>query len=239
MSEKKGKLNVIYDDNHVLGLVKPSGVLSQGDNTGDDSILDIGKEYIREKYKKPGNIFLGCVHRLDRVSSGVMVYAKTSKALQRLNKEFAERRALKRYMVVVEGENIPKMEEELTHYLKKDESTNTVKAYRKEKTGAKKAVLRYKMLGEINGMFLLDIDLETGRPHQIRAQMAQAGFPVVGDVKYGSKSGLPKREIALHCYELKIKHPTQESIIHLKHAPTNNEPWRKFSELITYVIKGK
>lgn len=235
MSKFKEELDILYDDNHVLGLLKPSGWLSQGDKTGDKSVLDWGKAYLKEKYDKPGNVFLGCVHRLDRPTSGVMVYAKTSKALKRLNNEFAERQVTKKYIAVVTGET-PKFHDKLVHFLRKNRKNNTVKAYTKIKPKSHKAILEYRMIGQIGKSFLLDISLKTGRPHQIRTQLSKAGFPIIGDVKYGARNPLPYADIALHCYDLEIAHPTEEKTIHIHHLPLSKEPWGKYNSLLKEIL---
>lgn len=237
MSKTTKNLKILYEDNHVLGIMKTPGWLSQGDRTGDESVLDWAKDYVKHKYNKPGKVYMGCVHRLDRPSSGVMIYAKTSKALKRLNREFAERKTDKRYMAIVQGE-MPRFNDQLIHYLKKDRKTNKVKAYNKSKPKTQKAILQYTLVGEINGMFLLDIKLETGRPHQIRTQLAQKGFPIVGDTKYGAMHNLKQKEIALHCYKLSVKHPTKDTYITLKSKPLHIDPWRKFEALIGEMLKA-
>ncbi len=231
MKNSRQQIKVIYEDNHVLGIVKPSGWLSQRDRTGDDSVIDWTKAYIKEKYNKPGKVFMGCVHRLDRPTSGVMVYARTSKALKRLNREFAERRTEKKYIALVQGA-VPRFNDKLVHYLKKNRKKNIVKASTQQYSGSKKAVLDYTMIGQLGDMFLLDITLETGRPHQIRAQLAKAGFPIVGDRKYKSKENLPNASIALHCYSLVVKHPTTDEPLRLHSEPYNVSPWDRFKDLI-------
>lgn len=231
MAKYKDECKVLYDDNHVLGLLKPSGWLSQGDKTGDRTVMDWAKKYIKEKENKPGNVYLGCVHRLDRPSSGVMVYAKTSKALKRLNSAFAERRTKKKYVAVVEG-NPPKFQDRLVHYLRKNRKRNYVNAYQKKKSKTRKAILDYQMIGQLGDHYLLDVSLETGRPHQIRTQLASAGFPIVGDLKYGAQKSLPYADIALHCYDLTVDHPTIKEDVHLHHLPYDKKPWEQFTSIM-------
>jgi 23S rRNA pseudouridine1911/1915/1917 synthase len=202
-------LQVLYEDNHLLIVIKPPNLLSQGDSTGDDSLVEIAKAYIKEKYAKPGEVFLGLPHRLDRPVAGVMVLARTSKALTRLNEQFKQRTIEKIYTALVEGQAADR-EGELVHYLLKDPKTNITKAYEKPRGEAKKAILRYEWLQSKGGYSLLRIYPETGRPHQIRVQLAAMGCPIVGDVKYGAKHSKEVSGIALYASSLRFIHPVKK-----------------------------
>lgn len=202
-------LHILYEDNHLLVLIKPPNVLSQGDSTGDDSLVELGKAYIKEKYAKPGEVFLGLPHRLDRPVGGVMVLARTSKALSRLNEQFKNREVEKVYTALVHGQPAER-EAELVHYLVKDAMTNITKAYNAAKGDAKKAVLRYEWLQSKGGISLLTIHPETGRPHQIRVQLSAMACPIVGDVKYGAKAEKGLEGIALQASSLRFMHPVKK-----------------------------
>ncbi len=212
------KINVIFEDNHIIVINKPSGILSQRDNTGDDSILEMVKAYIKEKYNKPYNVFLGLVHRLDRPASGVMVLAKTSKALTRLNNSLRDKVFEKKYYAIVDG--MPQNASgQLKHYIKKDKSKNKVRLYDSSNKGAKEAILNYNVLCKKSNYSLIDVDLITGRPHQIRSQLAQISVPIVGDLKYNSKVRVEDKSICLHCYSLKIMHPVKKEFMIFKGLP--------------------
>jgi 23S rRNA pseudouridine1911/1915/1917 synthase len=191
---------------------KRVGDIVQGDKTGDKPLSDIVKEYIKEKYNKPGDVFLGVVHRLDRPTTGIVVFAKTSKALERLNKMFSERETQKTYWAVVKNKP-PKNEDNLIHFLKRNEKNNTSKAHIKEVPESKKASLDYKIIKELNNYFALEINLHTGRHHQIRAQLSAIGSPIKGDLKYGFDRSNPDGGIHLHARKLVFIHPvTKEKI---------------------------
>ena len=228
--ERYGNVDILYEDNHILVVNKPAGMLSQGDKTGDDSILDVLKAYIKEKYHKPGNVFLGSVHRLDRPVSGVMVFARTSKALTRLTKALKERKIKKRYYAIVEGV-VKDTEGKLVHHLLKDKGNNTVKAFAREGKNTKEAALNYKVKGVAGGFTLLDIDLITGRPHQIRVQLAAALFPIAGDVKYGSKHRFADKNICLHSYNLSFMHPVRKEEMNFVYYPGASRCiWERFKK---------
>jgi 23S rRNA pseudouridine1911/1915/1917 synthase len=210
---------ILYEDNHLLVVIKPAGVLAQGDKTGDASILEQGKAYLKEKYRKPGAVFLGLVHRLDRPVSGVMVLARTSKAADRLCAQFRERTTEKIYRAVVEGRP-PEDAGRLEHWLTGDEHRLKVSVSPKERPGAKKATLLYRVLRSRSGRSELEVELVTGLKHQIRAQLAAIGCPVVGDFKYDHRKGdaAPERlwggrAIALHAARLTIAHPTKKEAL--------------------------
>lgn len=198
-------MNPIYIDNHLLVVEKPAGTLTQADDTGDLDLLSIWREFIRIRYSKPGNVFLGLVHRLDRPVSGLVVFARTSKAASRLSDQLRAQTIEKKYLALVEGR--PELTGILEdHLLKKG---RRVKISRPDKKGAKKARLTYRTLAESGGRSLVEISLETGRSHQIRVQFASRGFPLVGDLKYGATSEFDGKNLALHAFSLSFDHPTR------------------------------
>ncbi len=226
-------ISILYDDNHILVVNKPNGLLSQKDNTGDDSIIEILKEFIKEKYNKPGNVFLGSVHRLDRPTSGVMVFAKTSKALTRLTVALKNKEFDKRYFAIVEGK-IREFEGRLTHFLIKNTRKNTVSAFAQPKNGAKKAVLAYKLLSIYGEYSLLDINILTGRPHQIRVQLREELSPIYGDIKYGAKFRKGDKNICLHCHSLSFEHPIKKERMTFNALPDfNNCIWNYFIKYLS------
>jgi len=202
-------INVLYEDNHLIAVEKPAGMLVQGDKTGDICLMDEVKKYLKEKYNKPGNVFLGLLHRLDRPVGGVVLFAKTSKGASRLSEQFRERKVGKIYNAVVSGKP-EKKEGKIVSFLKKDEKKNIVTVYQKEIPGAKLAELSWKVIlrGERNS--LLEIKLGTGRSHQIRAQLSSIGYPILGDEKYGAENHLPDRGIALCATEITFKLATSD-----------------------------
>lgn len=210
-------LHVLFEDNHCLAVVKPARVLTAGDRTGDDSLLDRAKAYLKEKYAKPGNVFLGVVHRLDRPVSGVVLFARTSKGAARLSEQFREGSIRKTYQALVEGV-VNAEQGELQDWLIKNEETNVVRAVARDTPGAKESRLRYRRLKTGNGLTLLEIVPLTGRSHQIRVQLAQAGHPISGDGKYGSSRTF-EGSIALHAAELTFAHPVTREAITIS-APT-------------------
>lgn len=225
MSEKiistKSNLQVLHEDNHIIVINKRVGDLVQGDKTGDKPLSEIVKEYIKDKYHKPGAVFLGVVHRLDRPTTGIVVFAKTSKALERLNKMFSERATQKTYWAVVKNKP-PKIEDTLLHYLTRNEKNNSSKAHIKEVTNSKKASLDYKIINELNNYFALEINLHTGRHHQIRCQLAAIGCPIKGDLKYGFDRSNTDGGIHLHAQKLAFTHPvSKEELVII--APVPND----------------
>lgn len=225
MAEKivsnKNNLQILHEDNHIIVINKRVGDIVQGDKTGDKPLSDVVKEYIKEKYNKPGNVFLGVVHRLDRPTTGIVVFAKTSKALERLNKMFSERETQKTYWAVVKNKP-SKSEETLIHFLKRNEKNNTSKAHLKEVPESKKASLHYKIIKELDNYFGLEIELHTGRHHQIRAQLSAIGCPIKGDLKYGFDRSNPDGGIHLHARKLVFIHPvTKEEIILTAPTPSD------------------
>lgn len=207
-------IDVVYEDNHIIVVVKPANVLTQGDNTGDVSMLDMVKDYVKEKYNKPGNVYIGMVQRLDRPVGGLLVFARTSKAASRLSEDIRKNNIGRIYTALVHG----KMEEggTLTHYLVKDERTNMVKAYDKPVKDSKEAILDYHLLDYRDGMSRIEIVLHTGRAHQIRVQMAACGHPIYGDMRYGKGE---KGHIKLFCNHLRIMHPTKKEWLEFEAKP--------------------
>lgn len=221
------KYKIIYEDNHLLIVDKPAGVLVQGDKTGDFTLIDLYKKYIKDTYKKPGNVFLGLVHRIDRPVSGLVVLAKTSKALERMTKLFEQREISKTYWAIVKTRP-PTEEDVLTHWLLKDRQKNIARVHKSDKKGAKKAILEYYLLGRIGEFYLLQVKPLTGRPHQIRAQLAAIGCPIVGDVKYGFPKANRDGSIQLHAKALEFLHPVKREMVNVDSAPENNEMWKLF-----------
>lgn len=202
-------IQVIHEDNHLLVVNKPAGLLVHGDQTNDENLVDICKEYIRRKYHKPGKVFLGLPHRLDRPVSGIVVLARTSKALDRINEQFRNKEIEKIYWAITLS-TPPEMEGRLEHWLVKDRKKNLVTITGEKKREAVKAVLKYKVIGKISDENLLEIKLLTGRFHQIRVQLKAIGCPIKGDVKYGSSQHNRDGSICLHGRKLKMKHPVQK-----------------------------
>lgn len=208
MSAKKS-IEILYEDNHLIAVNKPAGILIQGDKTGDETLADLVKAYIKKQYNKPGEVFLGVTHRLDRPVSGVCIFARTSKALERMNEKFRNREMKKTYWALVKTR--PHNDGgKLVHYLTKDHDKNKSKASLSQKPNSKKAELEYELLGELSGYSLLQVNPLTGRPHQIRVQLSTAIGPIVGDVKYGYKEMLKDGNICLHARELSFEHPVKK-----------------------------
>ena len=205
-------MKVVYEDNHIIIVNKSSGEIVQGDKTGDKPLSDIVKEYIKEKYNKPGNVFLGVVHRLDRPVSGLVVFAKTSKALSRLNDMFRTGDVHKTYWAITKRSEIAP-EGTLTDWLTRNERQNKSYAHAKEVPGAKKAVLKYKVHSVSDNYMLLEVTLLTGRHHQIRCQLAHMGCPIKGDLKYGAPRSNPDGSISLHSRRVEFLHPVSKEPI--------------------------
>jgi 23S rRNA pseudouridine1911/1915/1917 synthase len=219
-------VKVLYEDNHLIVAIKPAGVLSQSDGSNAPDMLTILKAYIKDKYQKPGEVYLGLVHRLDRPVSGVMVFARTSKAASRLSEQIRTRRVEKIYRCVVNG--VLEGEGRLDNFISKDEASNTVTVSDVEKPGFKASYLDYRALASKDGMTLAEVKLGTGRSHQIRAQMAHAGHPLIGDQKYGKKDNRTK-DIALEAYKLSFEHPVKREIITFEAPVPDTFPWSLFA----------
>ena len=208
-------LTVLYEDNHLLAVVKPAGVLIQGDRTGDPTLLEKAKAYLKAKYNKPGKVYLGMVHRLDRPVRGVVIFARTSKAAGRLCDQFQKRTVEKIYRAVVEG--VPEeLSGRLLHYLVKDEKNVRAKLFTTKIPGSKPAELEYRVVNSSKDKAELEVKLITGRSHQIRAQLSRIGYPVLGDLKYGAKAPLPEKRIALFAEMLTFCHPVSREEITVK-----------------------
>lgn len=225
-------MQVIYEDNHIIAVNKTCSEIVQGDKTGDIPLSEIVKQYIKEKYKKPGDVFLGVIHRLDRPTSGIVLFARTSKALARMNKMFQEKDTIKKtYWAVVD--RIPDPEQgTLHHWLVRNEKQNKSYAYASEVANSKEAFLNYRLIAKSDKFYLLEIQLLTGRHHQIRAQLAVLGCRIKGDMKYGFPRSNPDGGIHLHARKVEFAHPVTNQTISIA-APTPNDPlWNFFEELI-------
>ena len=222
MHSTKDNLQVLHEDNHLVIINKRAGDIVQGDKTGDKPLSDVVKEYIKEKYEKPGAVYLGTVHRLDRPTSGVVIYARTSKALERLNKMLRDKIIKKTYWAVVKDQP-KKPADTLINFLKKNPKNNKSTAYLKEIAGSKKAILHYKVIKDLDNYSLLEIDLETGRHHQIRVQLSNIGAIIKGDLKYGAKRSNKDAGIHLHARKIEFIHPVSKELIKVT-APTPKDP---------------
>ncbi|MBO6621585.1 MAG: RluA family pseudouridine synthase [Balneola sp.] len=217
---------IIYEDNHLLVIDKPAGVLSQEDHTGDPDVLTLCKKYIKKKYNKPGDVWMGLVHRLDRPVSGVMVLARTSKAASRLSEQIRNNKMDKTYWAMVEGLAPPSAT--LIHYLEKDNRSNNVSAYKKPRGKAKESKLSFETIKQNANYSLVEIDLFTGRPHQIRVQMAKEGHPLWGDYRYGEEGNKDGKEMGLRAVRLTIEHPTKKEKMTFNADVPNLQPWNFF-----------
>lgn len=218
-------MNILYEDNHIIVVVKPQNIPTQEDSSKDKDMLTMVKEYIKEKYEKPGNVYVGLVHRLDRPTGGVMVFAKTSKAASRLVEQIKDGQMQKQYLAVIHG--VPKeVHKTCIDYLKKNEKTNTVTVEPESVYGAKYSELSYDLLENNQKYSLIKVNLVTGRSHQIRVQLSHRFFPIVGDQKYGKKE---KCNLALWAYELKFYHPITKKLLTFKaYPPIQESPWKMF-----------
>ena len=224
-------MTVVYEDNHIIIVNKTASEIVQGDKTGDKPLSETVKEYLKEKYNKPGNVFIGVTHRLDRPVSGLVVFAKTGKALARLNEMFRTGKVKKTYWAIVK--NLPPAEEDtLTHYLVRNEKQNKSYAYDTEKPGSKQAVLHYRLLSRSDRYCLLEVDLKTGRHHQIRCQLAKIGCPIKGDLKYGFPRSNPDGSICLHARRVRFIHPVSKQLIDVEAPLPSGNLWNGF-ELLT------
>ena len=220
----KSNLQILHEDNHIIVVNKRVGDIVQGDKTGDKPLSEVVKEYIKDKYNKPGEVFLGVVHRLDRPTTGIVVFARTSKALTRLNEMFSARETQKTYWAIVKNKP-EKAADTLIHFLKRNEKNNTSKAHLKEVPDSKLAKLDYTIFKELTNYFALEIDLHTGRHHQIRAQLAAIGCPIKGDLKYGFDRSNPDGGIHLHARKLVFIHPVSKEPIEIIASTPKNSVW--------------
>ncbi|MCM1107459.1 MAG: RluA family pseudouridine synthase [Clostridium sp.] len=222
-------MQVLYEDNHLIIVNKSSSEIVQGDKTGDTPLNETVKDYIKTKYGKPGNVFLGVVHRLDRPVSGIVVFARTSKALTRLNEMFRTGDVHKTYHAIV-GQKPKQADATLTNWLVRNEKQNKSYAYDHEHTDAKKAVLDYRLIGESERYFLLEVDLKTGRHHQIRCQLARMGCPIKGDLKYGAPRSNPGGSISLHARHISFVHPVSKQAIDVTAPYPEGDLWKCFGK---------
>ncbi|WP_353076912.1 RluA family pseudouridine synthase [Flavobacterium sp.] len=218
-------LQILHEDNHIIVVNKRVGDIVQGDKTGDEPLSDIVKSYLKVAYDKPGEVFLGVVHRLDRPTTGIVVFAKTSKALTRLNETFKNRETQKTYWAIVKNAP-PKTEDTLVHFLRRNTKNNTSKAYLKEVPEAKEAKLSYKIIKKLDNYYALEIDLHTGRHHQIRAQLTAVGCPIKGDLKYGFDRSNPNGGIHLHARKLSLIHPVTKDPLELIAPVPDDVLWK-------------
>lgn len=223
-------MQIVYEDNHIIIVSKRSGEIVQGDKTGDVPLSESVKQYIKEKYAKPGAVFLGVVHRLDRPVNGLVVFARTSKALERLNRMFANGEVQKTYWAITQ--NRPEADEgTLEHWLTRNEKQNKSYASEREKPGSKRAVLKYKVIGESERYNLLEINLLTGRHHQIRCQLAAIGCPIKGDLKYGAKRSNPDGSISLLARHVEFVHPVSKEVISVDAPLPDDVLWRSMKSV--------
>jgi len=231
MRKPKYKIDVIYEDNHLIAVNKPAGWLTHGDKTKDKPLSEFVKDYIKDKYNKPGDVFLGVIHRIDRPVSGCVVFAKTSKALVRMNKLFHDKKIEKTYLAIT-NRCPSNLEGKLTHFLRKDTSKNVSYAYDNNSSnkakGAKKSELTYKLLSRIAGHHLFEIKPLTGRPHQIRVQLSKINCPIHGDVKYGFTTPARDGNIYLHCKSLGFEHPVKKEPMLIKAKIPSDQIWQLF-----------
>ncbi len=234
----KPSFKVQFEDNHLLIVNKDAGLLVQGDKTGDVTLLDLAKEYIKKKYDKPGDVFMGLVHRLDRPVSGIVVLARTSKGLEKMSELFRRRDIQKTYWAITRSKPAFK-QGKLVHWLVKDEARNHVRAYDEFVEGSQKAELNYRYLGKVNEHHLIEVNPITGRPHQIRVQLAAIGCPIRGDVKYGFAKPNLDGSINLHARRLYFIHPVKKEPVVVVAGLPNNQFWEEFLDLDDYDVKDK
>lgn len=215
------KVEVLYEDNHVIVVYKPANILSQSDITGDVDMLTLVKQYVKEKYNKPGNVYLGLVHRIDRPVQGVMIFAKTSKAAARLSKQIQNHEFCKQYLAIING-NLSEKKGEFRDYLEKQENGNTIVT---DKEHGKESILKYEVLKEIDNLSLVNIELITGRHHQIRVQFSSRGYPLVGDQRYGKQDN---KQICLCSYKLSFIHPITKERLTFERYPDKKDSWNLF-----------
>lgn len=223
-------MTIVYEDNHIIVVNKTASEIVQGDKTGDEPLSERLKGYLKVKYNKPGNVFIGVTHRLDRPVSGLVVFAKTSKALSRLNAMFQTKEVKKTYWAIVTAAP-PQEEGELMHYLVRNEKQNKSYAYDRERPESKRAILHYRLLAHSERYWLLEVDLQTGRHHQIRCQLAKMGCPIKGDLKYGAPRSNPDASICLHARQIRFIHPVSKELIDLTAPLPDGNLWAAFKQL--------
>ena len=220
----KNNLQVLFEDNHIIAVNKRAGDIVQGDKTGDQPLSDVVKEYIKDKYNKPGNVYLGVVHRLDRPTTGLVIFAKTSKVLPRLNALFVSKDIKKTYWALVKNQP-EKTQDTLINWLKKNPKNNKASVYNKEVSDSKKAILHYEIIQKLDNYFLLVVNLETGRHHQIRAQLANIGCPIKGDLKYGFDRSNKDGSIHLHARHIEFIHPVKKEVVKITAPLPSDSIW--------------
>lgn len=225
-------MTVLYEDNHIIIVNKAVGEIVQGDKTGDEPLSATVAAYLKEKYNKPGDAFIGVVHRLDRPTSGIVVFAKTSKALERLNEMFRNGQVHKTYWAIVKNRP-PQEEGTLKHWLVRNEQQNKSYAYDRERAGSKEAILDYRLLCSLTNYHLVEVDLKTGRHHQIRCQLAKVGCPIKGDLKYGFDRSNPDGSICLHARRVQFIHPVSKALIDVTAPVPDNALWQAASAAVT------
>jgi len=224
-------MTVLYEDNHLIAINKTCSEIVQGDKTGDTPLSETVKQWLKEKYNKQGNVFAGVIHRLDRPVSGLVVFAKTSKALERMNEMFREGEIKKTYWAIVK-KLPPQTDGELVHYLVRNEKQNKSYTFDSEKQGSQKAILSYKLIGKSDNYFLLEIDLKTGRHHQIRCQLAKIGCPIKGDLKYGFDRSNKDGGISLHAREISFIHPVSKEPVTITAPIPEEKLWKEFEKML-------
>ena len=222
-------MKVLYEDNHIIVINKEAGEIVQGDKTGDASLCDTMKQYLKEKYAKPGNVFIGLPHRLDRPVSGIVVFAKTSKALERLNRMFSEGAVKKIYWALTKGIPNP-TEAEINSWILRNEKMNKSFSYPKEVKGAKRAQLHYRLAAASQNYNLIEVELKTGRHHQIRCQLSSIGCPIKGDLKYGAQRSNPDGSISLHARYIEFTHPVSKELIAITAPLPGDRLWQSFEK---------
>ncbi len=221
-------LEILYEDNHIIAVNKKSSDIVQADKTGDEPLSEKVKKYIKKKYNKPGGVFLGVVHRIDRPVSGVIIFAKTSKALSRLNTLFREKKIKKTYLAIVKNKPNP-TKNTLIHYLKKNNLKNKSSAFKKSVDGSLKSELEYELIKSLDNYYLLKITPKTGRHHQIRVQLSTIGSPIKGDLKYGAKRSNKNASINLHAYKVEFTHPVKKNNIIISAPPPKENIWNNYN----------